>query len=643
MAVRSVAIILLLCGSFTAAADESENITFEDLFHQAAIRHIALSPNGEFFAYFRDNTLVMGTSGDDISDIREFNSRLDIVDLDWIGPNTVWVESRDPRRESRYLTAISFKQGADGGYALDEVEDHTEPGFVNDPLPDDDDHVVFASPRVDDDVISTELYRVNVFEPLEDQLTRANRIDTGSEDFFYYKKDAAGEYTLGIRIAEGVPELWRRLPDGASWERIWSADSEFVFIPRQMSDDGKTLWVLTDALTERVAAVEFDIESRKFGKILYVHDRVDLDAILISKRTHQPTGVIFTEQGLMHYHFFSDEKSAEFDRLSAHFPGEGVMVIGSSQDASVRLVYVSSPSERGTIHVCDIVHDQCKAVGPVAPWMKGKSLSDTVALDIPSTDGFVVEAFLTLPASGGEHIPLVALPHGGPIGISDDRYFSPEVQWLAANGYAVLQVNYRGSGGYGQGFEAAGLRQWGRGIEDDIEAAVYKALDEYPQLDPSRVGIFGGSYGGYSAIMSVIRNPKLFRCAASWAGVMDLTLLFTQTSESQNEYLRKTLISYVGDPDIDYDEQRENSPVYRYREIERPILLGHGMEDTVVDVEHSWRLRKLLAMRGTGPEFILLDGVGHGFDYIKDARQFYEPLVAFLDKHLKQDEKVAAH
>jgi len=635
--VRRVSVCILLLVGLAAYSNESGELTFDDLFRQSAIRHVALSPNGKLIAYFRNNTFVVGNPNAGYSDIRDFYKGLRIVDLDWIGPRTLWVQSWGTATGTRYSTAIGITDSVENGYSMLGFQDHTVPGFISDPLPEDGDHVIFAKLRVNDETIATDLYKINVFGPMERELRRSNKIDTGSDDFFYYARDAAGDFTLGIRITEEVPEIWRKLPDGDSWEHIWTADTESRFIPWQISEDSKTLWVLTNALTDKIAAVAFDLENRKFGEILYEHDRVDLDGIIHSRTDRTPVGVIYTEQGLVRYHFFSEDKNAEFDKLQAHFPDKGILLIGYSEDSTVRLVFASSPSERGSIHVCDVVRDQCDSLESIAPWMEGKLISETIALDIPSTDGFVVEAFLTLPVSGGDSIPLVALPHGGPIGISDDRYFSGEVQWLARNGYAVLQVNYRGSSGYGQEFETAGLRQWGRGIEDDIEASVRKVLDDYAQIDGSRIGIFGGSYGGYSALMSVIRHPELFRCAASWAGVTDLTLLFTQTSMSRSDYLRDILVRYVGDPDIDYDEQTENSPVYRYKDIMRPILLGHGMEDTVVDVEHSWRLRKMMILTGMDPEFVLLDDVGHGFSYVNEAQQFYEPLLEFLDKHLKAD------
>ena len=632
-----VAAVLLLVVSLAAQCEEPNELTFNDLFRPPAIHNYALSPNGEFVTFFRDNTLVVGNSASGFSDVRNFNDTLSIHSVEWSGPETVWVESFNPHNNRQLFTAVRLVEAEDGSFAVEKVKDHYLFGYINDLLPEDGNHVIFARLRIEDDTIVTNLFRINVFDPVQKQQTRRNRIDTGSEEFFYYEQNAAGEYTLGIRIAESRPEIWLKNPEDGMWQGIWAADAESEFIPWQISEDNQTLWVLTDALSDKMAAVEFDLENLEFGEILYEHDRVDIDAIIMSNDDRSPTGVIYSEAGLVRYHFFSEDKNAEFARLQSHFPGQGIILVGYSENSSVRLVFASSSTERGSIHVCDIARDQCNLVESIAPWMEGKLLNETLALEIPSTDNIVVEAYLTLPHSKSEDVPLIALPHGGPIGISDDRYFSSEVQWLALNGYAVLQVNYRGSGGYGQEFEAAGLRQWGRGIEEDIENAVRKVLEDYPQLDGEKVGIFGGSYGGYSAIMSVIRNPDLFRCAASWAGVMDLTLLFTQSSMSRSEYLRNTLTSYVGDPDVDFDEQREHSPVYRYKEIKRPILLGHGMEDTIVDVEHSWRLRKLMVLTGADPEFILLEDVGHGFEYISEAKQFYGPLLAFLDEQLKPD------
>ena len=632
--VASIFLSAALCNA--DEVDESESVTFQDLFSRAAIRDIALSPSGELIAYFRFNTLVVGKPREGFTDVRNFADRLNIRDITWIGSDTVWVESWDERNKQFLSTAVRFARDDEERWVVDAVEDHWDNDILVDNLADDNSQIILAESRWEDELLAADLYRVNVFEPLEDQKKRRNRIDTGSDEFFYYETNANGEYVLGVRLAEGLPEIYRRLPGADEWEHVWTSDRESSFVPIAMSDDASMLWVLTDTETDRVVAAEFDLETKSFGDILFEHDRVDVDSIVMSSDTNVPVGVRYTEQGLVQYHFLSAEIDADFEQIRAQFPEKGVIRIGYASQTGRMLVFVASPNERGEIHVCDVREDWCEHVESVAPWLSGKKLNSTIAFDVQSTDGLIIESFLTLPADpGSDKIPLITMPHGGPIGISDERYFSGEVQWFAQNGYAVLQVNYRGSGGYGQEFQNAGLRQWGRGIEDDIEAAVKKAIADHPIIDANRIGIFGASYGGYSAMMSVIRNPELFKCAASFAGVMDLTLLFTESTAVQRDYLRDVLIKYVGDPNIDYTEQREHSPVYRYKDIKRPIFLAHGLDDTVADFEHTWRMQKMLRLAGSPPKLVFLKDVGHGFDYVSEAKKLYDPLLAFLDEHLK--------
>ena len=633
---RWLLLFAVLASAGTMAEEDRGPMTFDDLFRDYNVKAPSMSPNGRLVAYFRGDTLVVGEPRGQFSELRDFSSRLSFENIAWIGAQTLWITSWDGKYKRFLYTAVRFEEVGEEGFRIADVKDHKIRVLLIDPVLDDHDRVVVSVPEWNDEVLSASLYSVDAFAPLEDQFEGRNRIKTGSDEFFYYQPDAAGEYTLGIRIAEGTPEVWRRLPGTRKWTHVWTADRESVFVPVAMSPDASTLWVLSSVQTDKVVAAAFDLETNRFGDTLFAHRRVDVDDIVMSPDSTRPVGVRYTEGGLVQYAFFSAQHDAEFESIKAHFPGHSVISIGRSASSGRQLVFTSSTSMPGTMHVCDVNEDWCELIDSIAPWLDGRELSETIALQVESSDGIVVDAYLTLPVHADDSVPLLALPHGGPIGISDRRYFSSEVQWLAHNGYAVLQVNYRGSGGYGESFEKAGLREWGRGIEDDIEAAVYRVLDDYPILDAERVGIFGASYGGYSALMSVIRNPELFKCAASFAGVMDLTLLFTQSAaRQQSDDLRDTLIEYVGDPHIDFEEQIENSPVYRYKDITRPVFLAHGLNDAVVDYEHTWRMQKMLRLKGAPPSLVMMRGVGHGLPYIKQAKRLYDPLLKFLDDNLK--------
>ena len=630
--------LLIVAGLAASASHAQESdattLTFHDLFRSAAVRSVELSPTAEYLVYQSDQKVYAGNEALGYVLIFDFSESERIREIAWIGENTLILRAynRDTGRSRLY----SSKLGLDENGELAELtwERHPVRGYLHDALLDDPDRVVYARYRDEDDVVAVDLYRINVFDKSDRLFRGRNKIDTGSDEFVEYVEDQAGNYVVGLKRQNGIPEIWQRSASGGEWQRRWVANKESSIHPVSMSSDGQTLYALSNVSTDKVAAVEFDLQSGKLARVIYEHERFDLGGILVDDDHPVPYGVVFSEQGLLRYHFFADERDEEFRDLQEKFPDKGIVIIGRANDDNVLLVSASTSKDHGEIYRCDKISDQCEMVISLSPWLEGKTLSDTVVLKIEAEEGLLVDAFLTLPAAGGESVPLVVMPHGGPIGVRDSRYYSGDVQWLAHNGYAVLQVNYRGSSGYGREFVEAGLRELGRGIEDDIDSAVTLALQTYPQLDRGRIGIFGASYGGYSALMSVIRNPDLYQCAASFAGVTDLTLLFAQSRLHKNPALREELIRIVGDPDLDYDEQTSNSPVYRYRDIKRPVFLAHGTKDRIVDIEHSWRLRMLMRLQGTDPEFVVIDDVGHGFSYVEDAELLYDPLVRFLDRHL---------
>jgi dipeptidyl aminopeptidase/acylaminoacyl peptidase len=223
------------------------------------------------------------------------------------------------------------------------------------------------------------------------------------------------------------------------------------------------------------------------------------------------------------------------------------------------------------------------------------------------------------------------MPHGGPIGVQDTREFDPVVQSLAAHGYAVLQVNYRGSAGRGTGFLEAGHGAWGKGIEDDIEAALDHVIAQ-GLVDADRVCSFGGSYGGYSALIGVTRRPQRYRCAAAFAAPTDLVLLSSEYFDGSDG--RRIFARNVGDPDADRERLIAVSPAYRVADMNVPILLIQGDRDRVVDPEHAYRMRAMLEVSGKPYQWMLIEGATHE-PTPGQALQLLERLHAFLAQHLK--------
>jgi dipeptidyl aminopeptidase/acylaminoacyl peptidase len=343
-------------------------------------------------------------------------------------------------------------------------------------------------------------------------------------------------------------------------------------------------------------------------------------------------GVVYEQDGLPEFHYF-DTFYDRYQRSLEHaLPGVVTSIMDVDRTERHLVVMSHSPSDPGTYYLLDTQTNTAVRIGHRMPWLDPQKLAEVRSLHVDRTDGAEVEAFVALPRAGGGRPPVVVLPHGGPIGVRDTRRYDPLVQFLAAGGLAVLQVNYRGSGGHGKSFLDAGKRQWGRGIEDDLEAAL-DAVIERGWVDPDRICVAGGSYGGYSALMSVIRRPDRYRCAASVNGPTDLLFAY-ETFFDRWEEGREYFEEFIGDPE-DEEDLLSISPAYQAAAIRVPIFLVHGTEDRRVDVDHFYRMKAVLEALHRPHEVQLIQGAGHalsGSEWIELATR----LRVFLLQNLGQ-------
>ncbi len=232
----------------------------------------------------------------------------------------------------------------------------------------------------------------------------------------------------------------------------------------------------------------------------------------------------------------------------------------------------------------------------------------------------------------GSKVPLVLMPHGGPFDIADTWRYDNDAQFLASRGYAVLQVNFRGSGGRGDNFVKAGYREWSGKIQDDLVDGVRWAVAQ-GEVDGRRMCVYGASFGGYSALMLAAREPALFKCAVGYIGVYDLTLL----ARPENNRLDTFRAAYIGKTvGADKAALEKASPVTLAANITAPVLLVHGGKDKRAPVEHAEAMRAALVKAGRPPEWFLAPNEGHGFYDTKNVTEFYQRLETFLAKHLGQ-------
>ena len=324
--------------------------------------------------------------------------------------------------------------------------------------------------------------------------------------------------------------------------------------------------------------------------------------------------------------------SRALDGLLAAYPDENVRILNTTDDEKKALVLVYSDRDPGRYLLLDVASLKAEEIIGRRPWIKPQEMAETKAFHIQASDGTWIHGYVTLPRQAQPApAPLVVLPHGGPHGVRDHWRFEPEVQLLASEGFTVLQVNYRGSGGYGLRYQEAGYRHWGdRIIQDIADATRYAVRKGY--ADPKRICIYGASFGAYAALQSTIVAPDLFRCAAGYAGIYDLGLIEKLGDTHESQLGRGYLKTVLG---TDEAALKAQSPVYNAGKIKAKVLLIHGKKDRRAPFEHAERMKDALEAAGVKPEWMVESKEGHGF-YDEEARQrMYVRLVSFLHENTK--------
>jgi len=345
---------------------------------------------------------------------------------------------------------------------------------------------------------------------------------------------------------------------------------------------------------------------------------------------HEPIGAVYG--GVQPQVRFFDEKHphAVLTRdLIATFPNEFARVTSASRDGRRAIVTVTSPVEPQRFYLLDTASGDIKLLARSRPWLSRKVMRPVEAFEFKARDGMTLRGWLTQPAGKGPH-PLVVMPHGGPFDISDTWVYSDDVQMLATHGYAVLRVNFRGSGGRGRDFVEAGYRQWGRTMQDDVTDATRWAI-EHAGADASRVCLWGESYGGYAALMGAIREPEMYRCVIGMAGPYDLPTMYRWGDTHRSKWGRTFLTRALGD---DMARLREDSPTAHVDRIRADIMLVQGMRDYRVSPEHLRILRKALDEAGVTYEGYFPSDETHGFYDDKSRQKYYDSVFRFLDRNL---------
>lgn len=416
-----------------------------------------------------------------------------------------------------------------------------------------------------------------------------------------------------------------------TWEPDRTSSAEMRVDPLAFTADDSAVYARISEAGKPSYLVRQDMESG--ARTVIAADPVfDVQLVRAGRNSSEPFGwMLAGGEPRLHYLDAGSALAQLHQRLSAQFPGSFVSLLNTADDNSKLLFGVSSGRDPGAYYIYDAATNRADLLFSALEKIDPDLMGERKPISFTARDGLQLHGFLTLPhrhAAGS--LPLVLIPHGGPHGIADDWSFDPEAQFLASRGYAVLQVNYRGSGGRGELFVKSGFEQWGGKIQQDLADGVRWAIGA-GVADKGRVCVFGMSFGAYSAMMLPVREPQMFRCAVGYAGVYDLEMLLQAADKKDRKFADAVFRKYLG---ADPAQHRLNSPAFLADKIKLPVLLIHGSADDVTPVAQGKAMRAALEAAGNPPEYLQVSSEGHGFFLPANKLKVLKALEAFLARHI---------
>ncbi len=651
---RHAAFIVLILATGTAVAQAPPAPTappaphsVEELLREPVVRDVSLSPDGKRLAI----TGRLGEKRDlvaivDIDRINESDAirKFAIGEETWHTP--LWVMWANDRRllvgvrvgfDNSFMIAgrqvhamdpdggnpvVLFKDapiGARWGLDLSQVVDLT---------PDQPDTVIMGAWNRD----SNDLFEVNVGTGVATLLVRGRSSTLGWETeggrpALRYDVNRRGtEVSIHGRAGDGDDD-WDliakiRIEDLArDWEYAGDAPGlgKIFVLGRHGDSDTQNIYL-------------YDLPTRTNGEVVAQVPGYDMSSAFSIGGEY--AGAVYIED-TMTYRLQDPKLQSHWNGMRKYFQNlANVRVVEIDRAHTRMLLYVTGPQAPGDYYVYDIASKNLTFVASDKPWLEPERLAAVEMLRSPTRDGRAITSYLSRPSGRSDPLPLIVMPHGGPE-MRDSVTYDPLAQGFAAQGWLVLQPNFRGSSGYGRAFAEAGHRQWAKRMQHDVTDAV-DDLVKRGVADPKRIAIYGASYGGYSALSGAIETPDLYRGAVSLAGISDLRefISWVRKEDGGDSESHRYWVKAIGDPKADRDAIDRVSPRFRADEISIPILLMHGTADEIVPDEQSEMMEKALRKAGKSVRYIRFENEYHSswsteneVEQMNEAIGFLRPLL----------------
>ncbi|MEO6188379.1 MAG: S9 family peptidase [Ginsengibacter sp.] len=441
-----------------------------------------------------------------------------------------------------------------------------------------------------------------------------------------------------IRMAtttDGVnTTFYERASENAPFDSVLTTSYKDNFGIQFFDFDNKNIYVSSNLGRDKDAIVEYDLAARKEVKEIYSNPDYDVDGVNYSKKRKVLTTANYTSWK-DDRHFLDKETEDDYKKMEDKFKGYDVQIYGNNDAEDKFIVWTGNDKLAGKYYFYDKNTGETKFLGSAYPWIKEEEMAVMKPIEYTSRDGLTIHGYLTLPKGiEAKNIAVVVNPHGGPWA-RDSWGYNPEVQMLANRGYGVLQMNFRGSTGYGKDFFLKSTKQWGRAMQDDITDGV-KWLIKEGIADSNRVAIYGGSYGGYATLAGVTFTPDLYACAVDYVGVSNM-FTFLKTIPPYWKPQIAMWYELVGDPVKDSLLMAEVSPALHADKIKTPLFVAQGANDPRVNKAESDQMVEALKKRGVEVEYMVKNDEGHGFANENNRIDFYKAMEKFFAKYLSAE------
>jgi dipeptidyl aminopeptidase/acylaminoacyl peptidase len=620
-----MAIGWVLCAMPLRGAGMPPVVPVEDLFRNPEQASYTLSPSGDYIAWLapwqsRLNIHVQAVGSDDVVRVTNSTER-DIYFYGWGNDDTlVYVQDSGGDENYRLFAAQRDGSGERVLTPFDAIQARIVDLLRNDPA-----HMIVAlnnrDPRLHD------AYRLNI------ETGELTLLVENPGYFSSYLCDNAGVLRIATATDGVNTSLFYRATDAAPFSQVLTTDFRVSVDPLFFTFDNRHLYASSNLGRDKQAIVVLDPQTGAEVAQVYEHPAVDVTTLLRSEARQRITGVRYTF-AKTDFAFFDEESLNRHIALTQQFAGLQVRITATNHAETRFIVAVFDDRQPASYHLYDAQTGATQHLADSMPWLTASHLAAMRPIQFQSRDGLTIHGYLTLPTGlEPRKLPVVVNPHGGPWA-RDYWGFNPEVQLLANRGYAVLQLNFRGSTGFGRAFWEASFGEWGRAMQDDVTDGVAWLVGE-GIADPARVAIYGASYGGYKTLAGLTFTPDLFAAGISYVGVSNL-LTFMGSIPPYWEQYRQMLYAMVGNPD---DPQQlaalqAASPVNFVDRIQVPLLIAQGANDPRVVKAESDQMVEALRARGIDVPYMVKWNEGHGFSNEENQFEFYRAMEQFFHRHL---------